>query len=410
MSMPTPPFDPNDRHAEYRRQAEQQFQAGPSSPLPPAGSADMGQPADAVAVKPTFNVQPDLALWAIAAISFVALMISPSIGWGLVGASCAVAGWYARRTRTAWPADLDEVLVKARLVPPTASPAPQTAPQTGVIPFRPMSLRELYGGALTAVLRHWPTLLGIPVALLSAAAAAGAAIGWIAAQVLISAATDDLGSLFALLAQVWMIALVVIYVVALPLDAALLGLSVSATDKAVRGEPVRMSSILSAARAQILPMGRLTLIFYAIAALPDVIFLMLLGGYLPLPLYIIGSLLFSAATFVLGILFSLSPIVLIIEKRGAIDSLKRSLALAKPALGRLIGIHLLWVVCAAPLFVIGFALDFGLVLWIVAAGALLAYFRTLQVLIYTDLRMRQEQYEAVLISEWARNTGASPAH
>jgi hypothetical protein len=86
--------------------------------------------------------------------------------------------------------------------------------------------------------------------------------------------------------------------------------------------------------------------------------------------------------------------------------------LTKSAWGRLLGVHLLWAVCVTPLLIVPWFsyLTLGIVGFIVftavAFAALIAYVRTLQVLIYTDLRMRQESYETELLADWTRNTAS----
>ena len=86
--------------------------------------------------------------------------------------------------------------------------------------------------------------------------------------------------------------------------------------------------------------------------------------------------------------------------------------LAKPAAGRLIGIHLLWATCVMPLlfmtmFVSMFAGALGLLALLVGFPVLIAVFRTLQMLIYTDLRIRAENYDRELIADWTVNTARS---
>jgi hypothetical protein len=104
--------------------------------------------------------------------------------------------------------------------------------------------------------------------------------------------------------------------------------------------------------------------------------------------------------------------VLVVEGRGVFDSLKRSMQLTKSAWGRLLGVHLTWAVCVTPLLIVPWFAYFALgivgfiLFFAVAFAALIAYVRTMQVLIYTDLRMRQESYQAELIADWTRNTSS----
>lgn len=295
-------------------------------------------------------------------------------------------------------------------------PDPQDAglATTSFIPFRPLTISEMFGGAGKIVVKHWPSLVGIPVALLIAAAAAGAALGLIAGQVLMSSltASDNLDSFFTGMIAMYVVVGILVYVLAFPLDALLIALSVIATNKAVRGEVIRAGEVFQIARRRMLAVCRLTLFYYTIFIVSDVVvYGLVLVALFASPSAGMGvMLLLFAANFVVGILFSLAPVVLVIEGRGVMDSLKRSLQLTKSAWGRLLAIHLLWMVgVGAVLMLPGFAWfalgPVGFIAVMVAAfGALIAWFRTMQVLIYTDLRMRQENYEQELLADWSRNT------
>ena len=128
-----------------------------------------------------------------------------------------------------------------------------------------------------------------------------------------------------------------------------------------------------------------------------------IGGYqAAVPAFLV----YAAATFVVGILISLAPIVVTLEERGVVSALKRSIALVRPALGRILVLHLLWVAVVFAAFfvtytftiVISFVFPFLSVfvfpfnfLVIVVAFPV---FRTLQTLIYTDLLIREGTYQA----------------
>ncbi|HEY5858406.1 MAG TPA: PQQ-binding-like beta-propeller repeat protein [Aldersonia sp.] len=110
--------------------------------------------------------------------------------------------------------------------------------------------------------------------------------------------------------------------------------------------------------------------------------------------------------FVVGILISLAPIVVTLEERGALSALKRSIALVRPALGRLVVLHMLWVavvfaaffVTATFAIVVSFAFSPLSVLFLplnlVVVVLVFPVFRTLQTLIYTDLLIREGTYRA----------------
>jgi hypothetical protein len=457
---------PSGRHADYRRQAAQYFGTPrydsdpPTGPITPPIDRHGQFPRDAAVEQqppnpyaplrsPTphpgpssvlFALQPWHALSAVSGICLVAAVFSSStFGWILLALLCAGGGWYARSRNAGWPSDVHGLLVRRRLAAPApststqASPPPQRAtafspqpvyptPPVGAaavppIPFRAMTIPELFTGAAKIIGRNWPTLVGIPVGILLAFVIfLYVSVEAVAHFVIDASSSLNGGTLFNLTdPSSFMSSLVILFIVftvvtmaiALPADALLLAVSVIATDKAVRGQPVQLTDVWTQARCRMFAVGRMTLTFYAISALPDVVLIGLLSLGAGMA-SIFFSLAASFAVFVASIVFSLSPIVLVVEGRGVAESLRRSLSLSKPAWGRIIGIHMLWSVCIIPVVMVTLVFGFNLLVYAVAAGSLLACFRVLQVLIYTDLRIRQEHYEHQLIDEWTRNTGRTP--
>ncbi|WP_102144556.1 hypothetical protein [Mycobacterium hubeiense] len=363
---------------------------------------------------------------------FAAIFSSAKFSWLLIAAVFAAAEWYTRTRRVSWPVDVQNLLAGMRLAEPTPA-QPQTpgrpgadAPITAVIPFRPLTIPDIFGGAFKVVARNWPTLVGIPVIILLGFVVYVVVVSFVLFTIFSEALSPLLGGMFMttlesgnlvlLTIVVMLVYMAVVTALALPADALLIATSVIATDKAVRGEPVRVGEVFGAARAHMFPACRLTLVFYGICFAPDIII-----GMALFTVGITGMLLVGLAcvvgTFIIGILLSLSPIVLIVEKRGVSASLKRSMQLAKPAWGRLLGIHLLWAVSATvlmtmswlPILVFGPLAFFVPVLYVVALPFMISYFRSLQMLIYTDLRIRQEAYDRELLADWTRNTGLAPA-
>lgn len=388
----------------------------PTVPSPPAAAP--GTPIAMPGATQHFELQPAHAMWGLTALAGLATLMS-SLGWILVVGGCAYGAWYFGQRGTRWPADIQDLLARVNLAQPAPAVAPGTQPPpVAVIPFRPMSFPEIFTGAFKVVGKQWPTLVGIPLVTLLAAGLILVVIFMIMIEVLITSSdsvfnTAGLGSLIV----IFVIIGIVLYAVALPLDALLIALTVITTDKAVRGERIRMAEVFAVARQRMFPVLRLTLGFYTIFIVSDllayaVVFAAILSASLVGGLFVV--LLFFVANFVLGIMFSFAPIVVITEKCGAIDSFKRSMQLVKRAWGRILGIHLLWMVCVAPILMIpGLTVSFllgslGTALFTLAAMALiLACTRTLQMLVYTDLRMRQENYEHELIADWTRNTAVS---
>lgn len=340
-------------------------------------------------------------------------------GWILVAAGTAFGAYHLQSRNVGWPPDLDELLARARLTVPAAAPAASTAqPVTPVIPFRPLTFPEIFGGSWRVMSRNWPTLIAIPTTIFLALVAAMLLFFGIA----MSAATASLSTsmfesgnvngLFTGMIALYIVFTLVVIAFALPADALLLGLSVIAADKAVRGHRVRLLDVLTAAKGRMRSVCGLTLCFYGIFFAVDAIaFAIVMAFFLLLPpLGFVALVAVFIASFAIGVLFSLAPIVLIVEGLGPLSSLKRAAQLSKPAAGRLFGIHALWAICVTPLLFAPGALvalilgPVGAVLvFALAFGALIAYFRVLQMLIYTDLRIRQEDFGTELHAEWSRN-------
>jgi len=208
---------------------------------------------------------------------------------------------------------------------------------------------------------------------------------------------------------------VLTFAVALPGDAMLISTSVFATDKAVRGERVRLGDIFQAARTRMFAVTRLTLVFYGISFAPTIVMMFALFALGLGPGFMALWVACCIGSFVMGILLSLAPIVLVVEKRGVADSLKRAVQLAKPAWARILGIHVLWVAAVVALLMCSWIPvlvleDLALLValpYLVALPFMISYARTVQMLIYTDLRIRQESYERELLADWSKNTQSS---
>ncbi|WP_158019488.1 hypothetical protein [Mycolicibacter sinensis] len=369
------------------------------------------------------DLRPEHVLWALTVFSALASLVS-GFGWILIVGVCAYFAWLARTRPILWPPDIEELLVRYRLAQPTGRPIDvpgatgMPAQPMSYIPFRPLTFGEMFGAAAKIVTRNATTLVGIPLFLLGAFMIAFSVVVMIVMGFMMSSLLSmaSLGSL-----ESWLMVFVVVFwllpfVVAFPADALLIGLSVIATDKAVRGERVHLTEVLTAARSRMFAVCRLTAAYYGWFIITDIIvYAVFFAAFttagtaallllIPINLGIIG----------LGIMFSLSPIVLVVEGRGVMESFRRAWDLAKASWQRLVGIQLLWMVCVIPILLIpgvlvGLALGVlgVLILYTVAFAVLIAYFRTLLMLTYTDLRIRQERYDVELSAAWARNTGAA---
>lgn len=398
-------------------------------PGPPAASAYTGS----ITTGAGLNLQPSHALWILTGLSLICVYAS-GLGWLLVAAVCAAGAWHTQTKHISWPPDIQEVLVRARLTQPTAgnarigsaaapfnAPSPQPAPAVAFIPFRPLTVSELFGGAFGIMRSYWPTLVGIPVAILVVFLIVFVSAGYIAVEIMSGMMTSSVSSvssgmsldgMMATMTGMWIIGTLLLYVIALPADALLIALTVISTHKAVRGEPVRLIEVFRLARGRMFAVCRLTLGYYALFVVVDLLYsaVVMLALGEGVSALLLGIPIFVGC-FAIGILTSLAPIVLVVEGRGVADSLKRAMQLAKPAFSRLLWIHFMWSMCVLPILIVPAVIlsyilgIFGALLTLALSfGVLIAFFRTLQMLIYTDLRMRQENYEQELIADWTRNT------
>lgn len=367
-------------------------------------------------------------MWTLTGLAGLFALVS-EFGWVFVVGAGAFTAWYLKVRAISWPPDVEEILVQAKLAQPdphhraNAPGTPPFAPRQPYIPFRALTVSEMFGGAFKIMTRNWPTLVGVPVAILSAWAALVAAIfgvmsGLVQQAVESSFASDDFTSAsFTSLSNALMVIMAVTfllsYVLALPADALLIALTVITTHKAVSGQPIRLAEIVAIARRRIFAVVRLTLAYYTILIVIDIICYMIIFAVMlaaPALGYFLLAVLFIAS-FGAGIMLSMAPMALVVEGIGLGAAFRRSLKLAKAGWCRIAAIHLMWAVCVAPLLfvpslvvplaggMIGMA-----VFYLLAFGVLIACTRTLQMLVYTDLRMRQEGYGRELQAEWTRNT------
>lgn len=378
---------------------------GPASDDPDRTIVDRHRPS------PVLDLQPPVALGALALLSLVAAIASDNhLGWFLTAACFAYGAWFVHRRRVEWPGDVQGLLAAMRLRPhPSTRPA-RDPDEDGerskdrylrsLIAPRPQTFPEMFKAATTVVARNWPALIGIPVLV---------CIGFVVALFLMLATVtaapseavvgfmlSSISSPAAFLASV-VVTILVIALIGLPADALLIGLSVSATDRAVRGEPVRLSALVSHTGRRLFAICRLTGLYYLLSFAPPLLFwvIVVATGFDGFAVAAVVMLPIYVALFAAGIMFSLAPVVMIIEERGAIDSFRRAAQLARPAFGRLLAIHALWMAgilgLSVPAGILGM-LGMPPIFYLVLLGGLIAMFRALQMLIYIDLRMRQENY------------------
>ncbi|WP_418002137.1 hypothetical protein ACNO8X_18205 [Mycobacterium sp. PDNC021] len=442
-----------DPHAEFRREAAQHY--GPASPYSPSsqgapgfgvvsgppqtnhGSGFYQPPGASNASGAGPALKPWHLLWVAAGVCLlVAAVVSSSLGWVLLAAACGLGGTYLRQHHTA-----STVPVREPQAAPQPGPAGATSPgpPTPLIPLRAMAIPEIFSGTAKIMIRYWPALLGIPVAIMVAFVLFVYASATTIGVVVVKASTSfgagglaDIDSLMTGMLAVWVIYFVVIALIALPADALLISLTVITTDRAVRGLPIQSRDVFQQARRRMFAVCRLTLAFYLILFLPQFVFYLILTSSPKMMIALAGPgglvlafVVMFPLYFGLGLLLSLAPIAVVVEGRGVGAALQRSVQLLKPAFWRILGIHALWSVCMvlvfwgygallgeqiltnlfeSPVLAAGDLLVFAAVL-----GVMIGFFRVLQALIYTDVRIRQEGYDRELIAGWNRAVASGVA-
>ncbi|WP_135356937.1 hypothetical protein [Mycolicibacterium sp. NCC-Tsukiji] len=354
----------------------------------------------------------------------MALFVSSSLSWVLLALACGIGGVYLRQRHTASA---------------VADGPVQTAPPNPLIPLRAMAIPEIFSGTAKIMLRYWPALLGIPVAILVGFVlfvfASGATISTVVVKATMSVGAGGLANLDNLMTGmlvVWLVYFVVIAAIALPTDALLISLTVIATDRAVRGLPIQSRDVLRQARQRMFAVCRLTVVFYAILFLPQLVLYLMLASSPKVMIALAGPgglvlafLVMFPIYFGLGLILSLAPIAVVVEGRGVGAALQRSVQLLKPAFGRILAIHVLWSVCMAVVLWGYFTLlgeqiltdlsdspllaGVDLLLFAGVLGVMIGFFRVLQALIYTDVRIRREGYDRELMADWNRSVASGLA-
>ncbi|MFD4443745.1 PQQ-binding-like beta-propeller repeat protein [Nocardia sp. NPDC058519] len=295
-------------------------------------------------------------------------------------------------------------------------------PAIPVIPVRPLTLNDIIVGSARAVARHWKVSIGFTCAAVVTAVAVFALSSYVLVQVAMSVlgeSDDPLTSLMVGVAGTLVVVLGLLFAIGIPCDAAINGVVTLAADRAIRGAPVEFTDVFARTRQCFWPLCRLMMVFYLLLVLPGWLLpslSLVVGG---LPALIVTMPVLLVAEFALGILFSLAPIVLVLENKGVVASLKRSAAMAKPSFWRLLGLHLAWLVMVVVVLMMTYC-PFGLVLAVFGQSTvafplyLIAYvsvalplFRTAQTLIYTDLLIREGTYGQDLLRDLTANAAAA---
>ncbi|MFC9395308.1 hypothetical protein ACFTWS_19420 [Streptomyces sp. NPDC057027] len=256
--------------------------------------------------------------------------------------------------------------------PPNVNWGGPPAAKPGVIPLRPLGMGEILDGAVKTLRTYWRTVLSITVTV----AVISQIANILAQRYLVPAAPkldpdatpaeqlqQSLDS-----AQSSVIALgpsLLVTMMASLVSAALLTVVIS---RAVLGRPVSLGSAWQEARPRLLQLLGLTLLLAAMTVAVMTVGLLpglLIGGAPGVALALLGGLGAIVADVWLVIRFSLSSPALMLERRGVVQSLKRSAKLVQGSWWRIFGITLLTqlllflfgMIIAIPFTIIGFVVD-----------------------------------------------------
>lgn len=365
----------------------------------PEPGAAKPHPALRFDLRPYHMMRAQAGLWVV-----LAVLACPSVSCWLAAALYGCAEWYTRTRRIGWPADVEDYLAKRGWTLRRGIPA--AVDRYPPIPFRPMTITELYRGAVRIVLRNWPTLIAVPAIVHSGFAVVLGGIVHLVGKIMGSPETADIflsgdDELGLGVAMLMLAMFMTLCAVVFPGDGLLISLGADAADRAVRGQQIRFDEMFHRAMQSRIAVCRVIVAYYLIGAATLLIQVVAFfsGFYAALiPIVVVCGI----ASVLIAILLSMAPVVLVLEKRGIVDSFRRSIELCNPAVGRVLAINLVWVAAVIPLVML------SKVTWavlIIASPIVCGVVRCAQMLTYADLRMRQGDYGQELRTEWARNMG-----
>jgi hypothetical protein len=296
-----------------------------------------------------------------------------------------------------------------------APPPPPIKP--GIVPLRPLGLTEILDGAFTAIRRAPGLMLGVAVLVGIVSSIVQLALTLPS----LSAFTDEFdaaatnpdasfGEVFGPLGGL-VAGSVIGLVVSILLQSIGAGLLMPIVGRAVLGQRLTAGEWWAACRPRLLPLIGLVIAFTAA--------------------WIAGFFLLVVPAVFIYVVWSLATPVMMLERRGVIDSLKRSYALVRGSFWRVFGILLLATIVAnvvgsvvsTPFAFVGAFLDgsftttpgAGLPLWSLAlstVGSLLGiaivmpFTAGVTALLYIDQRMRREAFDIELIAATRPTTDA----
>lgn len=307
-------------------------------------------------------------------------------------------------------------------------PPPQPmAPQPGVIPLRPLTLADIFNGAVRYVRANPAATLGLTtvVVVITQVIALAARIGPLASTgslsslgsenpesaeaLLISAASSVTGALAEALAAILLAGMLTVVV-----------------GRAVFGSTIGVGAAWNRIRSRLLPLLGLSLlevvgavVIVAAAALTIAVIAVAGNGWIA---FAVGVPLVLAALALMAWLYtmlSFAPVVIVLERRPVFTAITRSFALVRNGFWRVLGIRLLAGVVTAAV-VVAVSIPFTIVAVIMGAtsqpsattavvaaislsiGAVVGQVITkpftagVDTLLYTDRRIRAEAFDLVL--------------
>ncbi|MFI6561407.1 hypothetical protein [Streptomyces sp. NPDC050534] len=228
---------------------------------------------------------------------------------------------------------------------------PPPAAKPGVIPLRPLGVGEILDGAVSTMRTYWRTVLGIS---LTVAVLTEIIVVLLRGLVLNDASTAALDEPSATAKELTralgeaMLSSGAIFLVSLIATVAATALLTTVTSRAVLGRPVTTGEAWRDARPQVLKLLGLILLLLVIAAaivfggmLPGILVAVFANSAAGFALAALGGLGGGIVALWLMIRFSLASPALMLEKRGVVKSMSRSVKLVRGSWWRVFGILLL---------------------------------------------------------------------
>jgi hypothetical protein len=240
--------------------------------------------------------------------------------WLGAAAACVHFARKLRADRTLWPDAMHAFLVENRLAAqvPTFTEADAESDRIvylgDVVPVRPLGFVELLSAAVAVMKRNPRITLVLPAIVISTCIAGIMFL----VQLVFTVIVSDAFSVDALLTA-FVTTLLIVTAVALPMDAFIAAVTVVGADRAIRGEQAKIGPVVSNALSRMSALIKLMLVFYAIFLLPYILIVpmsMIVTSGGAETLLILPSFALIAVEFVAGVLLSLAPIVMVIEKTG----------------------------------------------------------------------------------------------